>query len=212
MYLGMLHNGVEQVHAFEPVPAMYDLMVKAYGNDSRLIANRLGVSDKKGSVKGARIYNAWTLLPEGTRTDLSIDHANSEPFDFDLTTVDDYVVEKHLKVDLIKIDVDGYEFRVLKGAKYTLETYRPPMLFELSFLPTLIGDNCEEMCKYIFEIGYVVVTMDGKTVVRDWLSLIERFPWRSSFDVMLRPKVRSERPMPNGGSRIARSTLSTNFA
>lgn len=191
LFLSFIHNGVEHVHAFEPVPGPYDLMIQAYGKDPRLVPNRLGVSDKPGSVKGARIYNAWTLLPEGNyERGLACEYANATPFDFDLTTVDDYVAANKLKVDFIKIDVDGYELRVLKGAINTLTRFRPPILFELSYLPSLIGDNCEEMCKYIFQIGYVVVTMDGKTVVRDWMSLIERFPWRSSFDVMLMPKER----------------------
>lgn len=191
LFCSFIHNGVEKVHAFEPVPWPYELMIKAYGNDPRLVPNRIGLSDKPGSVKGARIYNAWTLLPEGNyRIGLALDHAECGAFDFDLTTVDLYVAEHNLKVDFIKIDVDGYELRVLKGAVNTLAKFRPPMLFELSFMPSLIGDNCEEMCKLIFELGYVVVTMDGKTVVRDWLTLIERLPWRSSFDVMLMPKER----------------------
>lgn len=189
LFLSFIHNGVEQVHAFEPVPQPFELMMQAYGKDPRLVANRIGVSDKPGRVKGARIYNAWTLLPEGEyEKSLACEYANAAPFDFDLTTIDIYVAANNLKIDFIKIDVDGYELRVLKGAKATLETFRPPMLFELSGLPSVIGDNCEEMCRYIFEIGYVVVTMDTKTVVRDWISLIERFPWRSSFDVMLMPK------------------------
>ena len=191
MFLSFIGNGVNKVHAFEPVPIAYDKMIANYGRDTRLIPSRVAMSDKPGRITGATVYNAWTLLPKGEyRIDVAAEFKDLPTFDFELTTVDLYCSLSDIKPDFLKIDVDGYEFRVLKGAVNTLAKYRPPMLFELSYLPSLIGDNCEELCKFIFELGYVVVTMDCKVVVRNWLDLIERFPWRSSFDVMLMPKER----------------------
>ncbi len=188
-FLCFIHNGIEQVHAFEPVPLVFDKLLANYGNDSRLVPRRMGLSDQSGKVEGATVYNAWTLLPASCgRDDVIADFKDVAPFDFYLTTIDKYVEEHQLAVDFIKLDVDGYEMRVLKGARQTLATRRPNIYFELSYLPSLIGDNCEEMCKLIFDLGYCVVTMDGQRVVRDWLTLIERFPWRTSLDVMLIPK------------------------
>lgn len=188
-FLCFIHNGIRQVHAFEPVPIVFDKLLANYGNDSRLVPRRIGLSDQPGRIEGATVYNAWTLLPKTCgRTDITPEFRDTAPFDFEITTIDRYVQELNLAVDFIKLDVDGYEMRVLKGAKQTLASRRPSIYFELSFLPTLIGDNCEEMCKLIFDLGYYVVTMDGQRVVKDWMSLIERFPWRTSFDVMLIPK------------------------
>ncbi len=188
-FLCFIHKGIEQVHAFEPVPLVFDKLLANYGNDSRLVPRRMGLSDQSGKVEGATVYNAWTLLPASCgRNDVIPDFKDVAPFDFYLTTIDKYVEEHQLAVDFIKLDVDGYEMRVLKGARQTLATRRPNIYFELSYLPSLIGDNCEEMCKLIFDLGYCVVTMDGQRVVRDWLTLIERFPWRTSLDVMLIPK------------------------
>jgi methyltransferase, FkbM family len=196
LFLSFIGNGATQVHAFEPVPIEYAKLVANFGKDSRLIPSMVAMSDVPGRVVGASIYNAWTLMPKGDhihngyKVDETVDFKDLPTFDFDLTTVDLYCSSSNIKPDFLKIDVDGYELRVLKGAVRTISERRPPILFELAFHPSLIGDNCEEMCKLIFDLGYVVVTMDYKTVVRDWLSLIERFPWRSSFDVMLMPKER----------------------
>jgi FkbM family methyltransferase len=187
MFNSFIPHGVTEVHAFEPVPGEYAKMISTFGNDSRLIPNNLAVSDEVETIGSCRICNAWTIIPTYIA---SGEIKDIPPFECRFTTVDLYCSCNQVKPDFIKVDVDGYELRVLKGALHTLTIYRPPMLFELSFLPTLIGDNCEELCKHIFKLGYVAVTMDGKTVVRDWLSLIERFPWRSSFDVMLMPKER----------------------
>ena len=44
----------------------------------------------------------------------------------DFITLDDYVSKKAIsKIDLIKIDVDGYEFKVITGALETLKSYNP---------------------------------------------------------------------------------------
>lgn len=46
-------------------------------------------------------------------------------------SIDDFVrLKKIQKVDLIKIDTDGYEFDVLKGAVHTLKNHRPIVVFE----------------------------------------------------------------------------------
>ena len=50
------------------------------------------------------------------------------------------------RVDFIKIDVDGQEARVLRGALGTLRRFRPPVLFELT--PTAVaadGESVEEL-------------------------------------------------------------------
>lgn len=189
MFLSFIGNNVKEVHAFEPVPVAYDKMISNYGRDSRLVPSMTGMSDMPGRITGATVYNAWTLLPKGSCSiDVASEFKDEPTFDFELTTVDIYCSLSNIKPDFLKIDVDGYELRVLKGAVKTIAERRPPILFELSYLPSLIGDNCEELCKFIFDSGYVVVTMDCKVVVRNWLDLIERFPWRSSFDVMLMPK------------------------
>jgi FkbM family methyltransferase len=46
-------------------------------------------------------------------------------------SVDDFVqLQKLKKVDLIKIDTDGYELSVLKGSLKTLKNFRPIVIFE----------------------------------------------------------------------------------
>jgi len=44
----------------------------------------------------------------------------------------DVVWDPLLPVHLIKIDVDGYELKILRGATRTIATYRPRMLVEIS--------------------------------------------------------------------------------
>jgi FkbM family methyltransferase len=55
-------------------------------------------------------------------------------------TLDDFCRENKLaKVDFIKIDVDGHEFEVLKGAKDVLTRFRPKLIFEIGLY--LLSEN-----------------------------------------------------------------------
>jgi hypothetical protein len=48
-------------------------------------------------------------------------------------TLDDFIAaEKIVRVDFIKLDIDGFECRALKGARGTLARFRPKMVIELS--------------------------------------------------------------------------------
>lgn len=55
------------------------------------------------------------------------------------TSLDEYVFQKEIRVDFIKIDVEGAEDDVLRGARRTLETFHPMMVIELHNLENEYG-------------------------------------------------------------------------
>jgi FkbM family methyltransferase len=47
--------------------------------------------------------------------------------------IDDFVKEMNIqRVDLIKIDVEGFEYHVLRGAEHTIKNYKPTLFIELN--------------------------------------------------------------------------------
>jgi len=55
-------------------------------------------------------------------------------------SLDDFCKENQLaRVDFIKIDVDGHEYEVLRGAKEMLAKYRPTLIFEIGLY--LLSEN-----------------------------------------------------------------------
>jgi len=78
--------------------------------------------------------------------------------------LDTLVLERQLnRVDLIKIDVDGQEARVLRGARGTLERFRPTLFFELT--PSVVeagGDSVEELFASLLALGYSISGEGGK--------------------------------------------------
>jgi FkbM family methyltransferase len=55
-------------------------------------------------------------------------------------TLDELVVREALtRLDVVKIDVDGGELGVLRGARATLSTLRPSLILELT--PYALGEH-----------------------------------------------------------------------
>lgn len=186
---GVTHTMVQkgwEVHAFEPVPIPFAELNFRFGKDSRVKCHNLGMSDKEGELKDATVCITWTLgTPETTGLSVKPEYNGYPHFDVKLTTIDKYVSDNNLKIGFIKLDVDGYELKVLKGGEKTIREQMPPMLIELSgFIKSISGSEWE-YCKFIFDLGYTMLSMDGKCIFFTWDEIKEYYPYNTSFDVML---------------------------
>jgi FkbM family methyltransferase len=80
-------------------------------------------------------------------------------------TLDNFCKENDLKPHVIKIDTEGAEVGILKGAIQTLRTHQPTIY--LSVHPrhiTELGSSLEELEQLLSDIDYKVADMDGNIV------------------------------------------------
>jgi len=80
-------------------------------------------------------------------------------------TLDTFCNTRELKPDLIKIDVEGAEYFVLKGAINVLKNYKP--LIFLSVHPKhlqKLGISLEDLNQLIFQLGYSIQNHQGEVV------------------------------------------------
>jgi hypothetical protein len=95
--------------------------------------------------------------------------------------LDDFVErEKIERVDAIKIDVEGAELRVIRGADKTIRRDKPILMVEIQ-AATLqaAGTTPEELFETIVSYGYnAFVIRHGKAIPTD--KVVE--PWRYSHD------------------------------
>jgi FkbM family methyltransferase len=86
-------------------------------------------------------------------------------------TIDGFVKEKGFVPDLIKIDVEGAEIRVLSGGEEVLKKYHPEII--ISVHPKHIKDlgySLDHLRKTISDLGYEIYDIDGASVKDDLAS------------------------------------------
>jgi FkbM family methyltransferase len=138
------------VIAFEPLPANYDLLVENMrqvpGSDKSVCCEPLAVGEATGTC-------FMSLSNEDPGSSFASDSGSIQ---CSVTTIDDFVEEHNIrKVGLIKIDVEGFELRVLRGARNTILRDRPAILCEI--IPSHLsraGASADEVMREMTRLGY----------------------------------------------------------
>ena len=130
-----------RVFSFEPLMANYEYLKKhiEINNYKNIIPFNVAVSDKDGfaSFKQGENTSTGQLTSEGEIRVRTI-------------AIDDWINNKKLPVpDILKIDVEGAEAEVLKGAENILKNYHP-----IIFLSTHSSDIHKKCCDFLLSLGY----------------------------------------------------------
>jgi FkbM family methyltransferase len=148
-----------EVHAFEPTPSTYDILIDNTGTRSNITANRMGIYDQSGEVTitdyGLRFsaFNTFKTprFTEGQRTIL--DRVEPQEVSVKCVTIDSYC-EKHAIVpSFIKIDAEGSEAEILEGANETLTWHKPTLLVEVGGVSQERSAS-RELVESIIKMGY----------------------------------------------------------
>ncbi len=150
---------------FEPVPYLFE---SASGNIalnefSNISLENLALSDTEEELvfNIANEYNSGGIyLSKPSETDESSATVT-------VTTLDKYVSANNIdRISLIKIDVEGFEIGVLRGAKETIENFKPDIFIEVdnSFLTRQNG-SAAELVGLLETYGYVIVHAETNEIV-----------------------------------------------
>ena len=103
----------------------------------------------------------------------------------DFTTIDSYCAEQQiLCVDFIKIDVDGFEAKILKGAEQILRQSRTRIIFELGPKYLLeAGDSSEELIAYLKGLGYTFFEESSLSPFENLSEAAKKIPSGSTINV-----------------------------
>jgi FkbM family methyltransferase len=146
--------------SFEPHPANRLVLEKLAKARPQVRFRPVAVSDEAGSAEmqvpvfGGRLVTAQSSIAHGFAGQLGV---RVEKVPVPTVRLDDEVGET--QIDFIKIDVEGHELSVLRGAAVVLRKYLPPMLIEIEqrHLDHPIADVFAE----IAELGYSLYFIDG---------------------------------------------------
>ncbi len=141
-------------YAFEPIPAYYQQLKRQYA--SRVQVLPYALSDQTGQAEFCFVKNAPAYSGLKPRVYGNI-IPQIEKISVNLRKLDDLVPE-NFQLDFIKIDVEGGEFDVLKGAREVLKRSHPVIIFECGKSSGLhYGTLPEEMYQFLtFQAGLKV--------------------------------------------------------
>jgi FkbM family methyltransferase len=148
------------VHAFDPDLRAHERLAENVSRNSmpwitpnllalgaRAGSARFGIHERIGwsSTKEVKEFSEWTTVP--------------------IQTLDDYVAEHEIepaRVSVVKIDAEGGELEVLKGARNTLAAGAPHVVVEV--IPQRPGEPARELVEYMRGLGYEADAPAGDVV------------------------------------------------
>lgn len=152
------------IYAFEPSPRPKKLLaqhLQLNGLSDRVTICDFALSDAEGTAT----FYASGISGKSALSDANIGQ-DSEAVKVPVTTVDAYCETHKIKPSFIKIDVEGFEFNVLNGARKTLEETRPRILVELHpmFWPAL-GIDTAWAASQLCALNYRVTPIERQSDV-----------------------------------------------
>lgn len=186
----ILENGATKVYCFEPGKVLCETIRRKFAGNDKIVVVETGLSDEIGELKNVTWLNAWLLgNPADIKFPVSPGACDIEGYDFidvQLNTVDNYFKDSDEEIGFMKIDVDGYDYKVLKGSQTILDKYRPIIFIELScYYDVVKGSSVDEFLEFVTRNNYTCISLDG--YIRSIEFVKQEFPYHSSCDIFLCP-------------------------
>jgi FkbM family methyltransferase len=156
------------VYSYEPTSIPFNCLSKS--KDLNGLENlkifKLGVGEKSGMVTiHAATNETYNKGLASIESNFDLDDTFTKET-IDIITLDEHVTE-NMPVSLIKIDVQGYEIKVLEGAITLIEKDRPVIIYEhfegYYSNPQELRDKIENL---LFSLGYELYIIRSKNTFR----------------------------------------------
>lgn len=132
IYIAEQYINPNQVYGFEPIPVLFSRLKKIFPT-THIYNLALSNITQQTEFKIPKI-NHKTYLTRGT-LNTQFNEKNESGYELirvNTQTLDRFTEENKIKkIDVIKIDVEGHEYELLKGAEKTLLIFKPILIIEI---------------------------------------------------------------------------------
>ena len=178
------------VHAFEATAYAVGKLRKNLslnpGLESRAIVHHCLLTDGSAETEVTEIYSSWPL--SGDKNERHPQHGGRlQQTGTDAQfSLDQFINDNPLPgIDLIKLDVDGFEWKILQGAADLFERYHPPVILELA--PDYDGVQIEAVLGFFWDRGYDFYPLGSQSPMpREAGWIRRRIPMGGSINVLAR--------------------------
>ncbi|MDX5427441.1 MAG: FkbM family methyltransferase [Bacteroidota bacterium] len=150
----------EHIYTFEPIPELFHRLKRTF---PKVNVCSIALSDKTTSGVVFKIPIIKNRLFD-TRGTLNVDYKEEGETGFrnvsvNVSTLDDFLANRDMRTpSLVKIDVEGHEFNVLKGAQRTLEDHHPLLLVEIE--QRHHSEPIQEIFDWLYDRSYQAFYLD----------------------------------------------------
>ena len=152
------------LYAFEPTNYAYSKLKTNFNLNPDLIKNtqliQLFVSDKDNAKSNSKIRSSWIV----NKSDDLADEMD-ENFDGSIVNLDNFFEDLD-SLKLLKIDVDGFDFKVLQGAEMLISNLKPIVFIELGEKDLQKnGDSVEDIINFFHKLEYSGMLESGEQIL-----------------------------------------------
>ncbi len=158
----------QKVIAFEPNKYSFELLTKniSLNHLTNITAYNLAVSKKSGTTPFCYENEpVYSRIIDSDQSSKFTAMENAKGLNNNINLVDtidlDSVLSKEDRIDWIKIDVEGHELDVLKGAMQTIRLHKPKIIIEL------LSRNLQRLKTIAHSLGYSI-----ESIYRDYFFLM----------------------------------------
>ena len=141
-------NDYGRITAFEPAPYNIECFLKNTEHDTTITLRQYGLGEKQGMAKlkvNVPNHLGSTIASPDPAGDVKIERLDDQGGAFE-------------DIDLLKIDVEGFETEVLKGGKEMINMSNPLIAVERhAFNYKLLGKTKKESHLYLENLGYKLI-------------------------------------------------------
>jgi len=162
------------VYAFEPTRYAFEKLEKNLSLNptlsNHITSIRAFVSDECTDRSRMQAYSSWKIDGSGEETHPlhgGTLKSNAQEEIVPAFTIDAFCQEHHInRVDFIKIDTDGHELKVLKGAAQTMQNFQPVIIFEAGLSIIREQNVCfDDYYELLTRCGYVLYNGKNNKIV-----------------------------------------------
>jgi FkbM family methyltransferase len=153
------------IHAFEPTPATFEELRRNMSRNGHrgVTCNNCALGDQVGT---AQFYLADISECAANSLGRTV-HVTDRQVSVSLRTLDDYAVAAAIdRLDVLKIDVEGAEMLVLRGAERTIREFQPVIVLEFSKHTAAFGYEAEELAHTLRNLQYELFTVGAMPLPR----------------------------------------------
>lgn len=147
--------------AFEPIPQLFSFISEKYGSRAEIFPYALSNQEGKTTFNYVRNAPAYSGLK---KRQYEVKNPDIEEIDVEIRTLDS-IIPEDVKIDLIKIDVEGAELGVLQGGINTIKKNKTLIIFEFGLgASDFYGSTPKDIYQLLVEnAGLKIYTLS------DWL-------------------------------------------